>query len=240
MNPNGVILFEGKSKIDGTPIAVIMTGIAKNSNNVKTGHMLQTYVVQQNISPIESYMKGKSHAVCGDCKHSLMRTCYVNRGQGVGRVWDCYKRGNYAKLNKEIEEKIRGKKIRIGTYGDPAAVPVAVWDKLIKLASGYTAYTHQWNKPKYAYLKRICIASVDTVEEYKKAQAMGWRTFRVMPLGDTELMKKEMSCPASKEGGQKTVCAKCCSCNGLDKKWSFTIQAHGASARRYTKLMSKS
>ena len=41
---NGYILFEGKSEIDGKDIVVIATGLNVNSNNDKTGSMIQTWL----------------------------------------------------------------------------------------------------------------------------------------------------------------------------------------------------
>lgn len=37
--------------------------------------------------------------------------------------------------------------VRIGSYGDPAAVPTRVWEELVKNARNFTGYTHQW-RPK--------------------------------------------------------------------------------------------
>ena len=34
--------------------------------------------------------------------------------------------------------------IRLGSYGDPAAVPIEIWDNLCSVAANYTGYTHQW------------------------------------------------------------------------------------------------
>ena len=50
MKINGAILWEGTSSYDGQPIAVIMTGIAQASTNRKTGDMIQTYILRQDIT----------------------------------------------------------------------------------------------------------------------------------------------------------------------------------------------
>ena len=41
-NPNGRILYEGPSMLDGAPIVVIATGFAERTANAKTGSMIQT------------------------------------------------------------------------------------------------------------------------------------------------------------------------------------------------------
>jgi hypothetical protein len=43
-NPNGVILWEGASAIDGAPIVVIATGLKRGSRNGKTGAQVQTFI----------------------------------------------------------------------------------------------------------------------------------------------------------------------------------------------------
>ena len=48
---NGYILFEGKSEIDGKDIVVIATGLNVNSNNDKTGSMVQTWILCKDIDP---------------------------------------------------------------------------------------------------------------------------------------------------------------------------------------------
>jgi hypothetical protein len=49
--PNGYILYQGPSAIDGKPIVVIATGFASKSNNGKTGDMIQTWIIRQDIAP---------------------------------------------------------------------------------------------------------------------------------------------------------------------------------------------
>ena len=44
-NANGIVLWEGPSRLDGSPIVVIAVGLKASSTNTKTGGMLQTYVV---------------------------------------------------------------------------------------------------------------------------------------------------------------------------------------------------
>src|SRR3546814_4866747 len=57
----GVILYEGPSKLDGKPIAVIASGLAKASRNTKTGAMVQTYIIrtrsEEHTSELQSLMR---------------------------------------------------------------------------------------------------------------------------------------------------------------------------------------
>lgn len=64
--PAGYVLFEGPSAIDGAPVVVI--AIVK-STNVKTGNMIQTYILRADMSPLEAAGQGLDYSICGDCPH---------------------------------------------------------------------------------------------------------------------------------------------------------------------------
>lgn len=236
---NGYILWEGESLIDGTLIVAIATGFAQKSSNRKTGGMIQTYILRQDIDPVSAVRTGGDASICGDCLHrgtsdgqkNSGRTCYVNVGQGALSVWKSYLAGGYPRWAASA----CGRKVRLGTYGDPAAVPARVWASLLKYSSGHTGYTHQWRSPAFSYLRLICMASVDSPEEALLAQNMGWRTFRVGRWGETERDRKglhESLCPASAEAGKKLTCEVCLACDGAgsDRMGSIFIPAHGGTA----------
>ncbi len=233
--PNGVILYEGPSQLDGAPIVVIAVGLASKSTNRKTGAMVQTYILRSDVDPIAAIKAGKDATICGDCRHrgdgtGKGRTCYVNVGQGALAVYRAYKRGRYAYAETLID-LAAGRMVRLGTYGDPAAAPVYMWTALTHKAAGHTGYTHQWRNPKFAPLRALCMASADTVDEARQAQALGWRTFRVDLSGVIDARKGESLCPASAEAGKKLTCAQCLACNGANgRRGSIYIPAHGPSS----------
>jgi hypothetical protein len=243
--PNGVILYEGPSLLDGAPIVVIATGIASGSTNRKTGAMVQTYILRSNVEPTAAVASGGDKSICGDCRHrgtrGKQRTCYVNVGQGPLGVYRAYRRGrypvagHYANLlwlpERKNGDSCIGKDVivRLGTYGDPAAVPVRIWESLTRHCKGHTGYTHQWRTAHS--LKGLCMASVDTPEEALLAQWLGWRTFRVAMPTDLAKLPIESRCPASAEMGKKLVCSTCLACDGATgKRGSIVIQAHGGFA----------
>lgn len=234
---NGAILWRGLSRIDGAPIVAIAIGLADGSTNRKTGNMLQTYILREDVSPVDAVRTGADVSICGDCPHrgdgtGKSRTCYVNIGQGPSSVWKAYKRGLYP-LASSLAAIGARRIVRLGTYGDPAAVPVTVWDALVADAVAHTGYTHQWRGIGASYA-HLCMASADSVRDMRDAHAAGWRTFRVVTHANTvqRFRRTESVCPASEEAGKKLTCNVCRACDGTatGRKASIVIRAHGGTA----------
>lgn len=233
--PSGYIIYRGASLLDGKPIVVV--AITKSSN-AKTGDMVQTYILADNgKSPVESARLLEDVSVCGDCKHrrGMGGSCYVNLGQGARAVMDGVMRGIYPENLINAAFASHERKVRLGTYGDPAAVPAYVWESLLAGAAGHTGYTHQWASGKADHVKQWCMASADTMQEMALAKLNGWRTFRVRSDDDSHVYSKEMACPASAEQGKRLTCQDCMACSGgVDsKKASVTIVVHGSLKNRF-------
>ena len=120
--------------------------------------------------------------------------------------------------------------VRLGSYGDPMAVPEYVWRSLTSAAEYVTAYTHGANT-----MPDMVMTSADSAAEARDAWGKGERTFRVISALDKLIKGKEILCPASDEAGNRATCAACklCGGNGVKAK-SVAIVAHGA-AKRTTK-----
>ena len=235
--PTGIIVYEGPSQIDRKPIVCIAIGIKRLSKNRKTGAMIQTYILRKNINPIKAGWGGQDVSICGDCKQRRSQggACMVNFAKSPNNVWKAYKRGNYVKLNKQNVGLFKDKLIRCGYYGDPSAIPLWVWKKILKHSAGHTGYTHGWKKCNPNY-KNFLMVSVDNPEEMRLAHSKGWRTFRIRTI-EQQILKGEFSCPASEEMGKRLTCETCLACNGgSPPKGSVAIIAHGAFASRFTKL----
>jgi hypothetical protein len=249
--PNGYVVYEGPSLYDGTPIVVVVTGFAgKASANRKTGALLQSWILRADIDPIAALRAGTDTAVCGTCPHRSKASggsggCYVNVGQAPLAVWRAWKRGIYPRVSdpRELAALVAGRPLRLGSYGDPAAVPVAVWQALGSGAAFRTGYTHGWRTADPA-LRALCMASADSIADAREAQALGYRTFRVAPFGDAHRERGEARCPASAEAGYRTTCSGCPlarsvngaavpGCGGASVTGpNVVIQAHGASKAR--------
>jgi hypothetical protein len=157
-------------------------------------------------------------------------------------VWRAYKRGSYARPDAAtIAALAADLPVRLGSYGDPAAVPYAVWQNLTSRSLAHTGYTHQWRS--FPEFNRLCMASCDTVEERTHARVLGFRTFRVAARGDVTRAKAsrsadgvrdhgEVLCPASAEAGKRVTCIQCKACGGTTSraKADVMIPAHGSAA----------
>lgn len=230
------IIYEGPSLIDGMPIVVIATADSKNS---KTGDMWQTWIMRSDVDPITASRTGADVSICGDCIHkgrpsnkatgwAKERSCYVNLLFGPRAVFEAYKRGSYRRLD-DLAAIGRDRLVRIGSYGDGAAVPQHIWDELCRDAAGWTAYTHQGNVDPNRYM-----TSADSLPAAQDAWDRGERTFRVIKSMDDILLGSEILCPASAEAGKRTTCAKCKLCAGASiAAKSIAIVAHGSGAKHY-------
>lgn len=126
-----------------------------------------------------------------------------------------------------------GRMVRLGTYGDPAAVPSYIWESLTSLASGRTGYTHQSGVAGADVRPDLTMISADTLAMAEAAWSQGNRTFRVIKSVDEIVKGQEISCPASAEAGYRTTCNDCGLCAGNTvKAKSIAIIDHGPLNRK--------
>jgi len=222
------IIYKGPSLLDGEPIVVVAT---YSNRNTKTGRVVQTYILCDDINPLEASKTGADYSICGDCvmrgtpttdparKQAKGRRCYVNLGQGVLIVWRAYKRGVYQ--TGSARDMGRGRFVRVGTYGDPGAVPSHVWNELLSEASTWTAYSHQ-----SGWRPDIAMQSADNYAQAWAHWRAGRRTFRVVTGLDEIDTAHEALCPASKEAGRRVQCTACKLCKGGTAAKSIAIVEH--------------
>lgn len=253
--PKGLILHRGTSPHDGSAYVVIMP--LGKSSNIKTGGMLQTYIIREDMHPVEAVRSGGDGGVCFDCpmrglaqfpardtgkgsrlRSHRLRTCYVNTGQGPAGVYKAYIRGNYVPYCPQLHDQyIRGRRVRFGTYGEPVLLPPDLVAHLAGLSSGWTGYTHQWANPRYRDYRQWFMASVHGLAgpwSAEHARHLGWRYFRTMREGLPA--PGEVLCPASAEAGKRLTCEQCRLCDGAGVRAkgldmvSVYIPAHGGKA----------
>lgn len=221
---NSAILYQGKSELDGAPIAAVITGLDKPSSNSKTGDMLQVFFIRTDINPYDAQKSGLDVSVCGSCvmrpanevqriKLGIAHECYVITFHSVRAVYDALCRGHYQHVDDmdtdDLIDRVNGRRVRLGAYGDPMAIPYDVLvDSLKKL--GYpitTGYTHQWKRPNAKRYNKLLQASCDTVADKAKAHSLGFNT---ATISDPDAIP----CPAQKTRGKVT----CGTCTGPDKQ----------------------
>jgi len=240
MKRNSIKIYDGPSLIDpdARRIVVILTGLKSASTNTKTGDMLQTWIMLHATPPHTAQKTGEDSAVCGDCrlrpllhdKDRGTKPCYVVTFQAARSTWAANRDAPVTPLH-EVRALVARRKVRVGSYGDPMAVPDYVW----QATGSHTAYTHQWKSP-YRLMRSTTMASVHSPAERTSARQKGYRTFRIITntawnaWGGANLMDNEILCPASKEAGKLTTCARCELCNGKlginDNRKDIAIVAH--------------
>ena len=214
---NGTEIWRGPSRINGAPIVAIATW---NTANPKTGNMVQVWILPQEEEPHQAVKSGADASVCGDCPLRPLAPgngpkCYVSTFQAPLAVHRKWARGGYP-IGAPLPE---GVPVRLGTYGEPSALPVAVLRRLTRTVR-HTGYTHQWGR--FPSLRPLVMASVESLEGAREAWAKGWRTFRVV-AHPTDVSPSEILCPATTHG---TTCADCGLCNGAGSARSIAIVAH--------------
>lgn len=225
--------WEGPSPLTGAPTVLLIT---PRSSNTKTGPMAQAWLLLRDVEPFEALRTGVDRAICGDCVHRSgdTRTCYVSLFHGPMQIWRTLQAGKYPLITGEAAAAaLAGEQLRITAYGDPALVPFEVWRTLLSRAAGSVGYTHQWQTCDLRF-RSLLMASVETDREMKRAQSLGWRTFRARPHG-APLHETEFQCPASEEGGHRSTCARCQLCRGTSSPAkSVSILLHGRGAVSYS------
>ena len=236
------VIYRGPSLLDGASIVVIAI---LSGRNKKTGRVVQTYIMRADLDPRLASKTGQDYSICGDCPHrgtptldpdkaqAENRSCYVLLGQGPLIAYRGLQSGLYPTVagHDAIAAIGAGHMVRLGTYGDPAAVPAYVWESLLSQAVGHTAYSHQNGLAGAAFNPAIMMQSADSLAEAKTAWQSGRRTFRIVQSVADIVKGKEILCPASAEAGKKTSCAACGLCGGASvKAKSIAIPAHGAGA----------
>lgn len=248
-----LVVYHGPSAYDGTPIVAILQ---RGSSNSKTGAMAQLWILSADMDPITASRMGKDYSVCGNCPHrgaaapnkesgwAENRGCYVNLLHGPQKKYKAFKNGLYKRAETigEVQEFLHGQGLRLGAYGDPAALPSELCEMLAGMAEYSTSYTHGhsvWgNDGKIATVASYSMVSADSVQEALKAQSKGFRTFRVIPVaqwedkGKDSMLANEILCPASEEAGNRVKCFECKLCNGTKSKAkSIAIVAHGSTKK---------
>ena len=218
--PRGFVLYRGKSCISKQPIVAIAV---LRSSNVKTGNMIQVYILPEDISPLAALKANDNSGSCGNCPlqgnfddslgKMVDRVCYVNVGQAPEMIWKTWKNGKYPRyLPKEHDHLILGRTVRWGAYGDPAALPLRLIRRISDLAKGWTGYSHQllWiDRRRADVLAEYLMCSVDNPAQWAEAKRRNYRSFVVVQEGFQP--SNAVQCPHYSHG---VKCEDCRLCDG--------------------------
>lgn len=225
-NLNSVVVWTGPSRIDGKPLVVIVTGL-QGSTNGKTGRMIQSYILRADQCPMVAKKTGADVSICGGCPHRN-GTCYVRVYHAPRGLYAAFAAGNIPTVSlAELSELTRGESVRLGSYGDPAAAPLEIWEAYTRFAAAWTGYTHQYGRRDLQDVLKFCQVSADSVGQAEEAHRCGRGSFRVRPVGESKL-PFELDCPAPTHG---VTCLECRACSGATGR-QVSIEAHGASRGR--------
>jgi len=249
IRPQGKKLSQGYVVFETDAIVAIATGFVKPSKNAKTGPMIQIWILVKEEDPIAAVRSGNDHKVCFTCPYrnqeilvhpykrkpeitqvKVERKCYVGLEKAPLAVWKCWRAGGYPTLTDY--SVFRGRPVRFGAYGEPTKIPftivkaIAQEAKLPHPVTGkpglFTGYTHTWRNPLFQPYKEFFMASTSDAD-YAEAKSAGWRAFAVSETA----LQGAITCPASKEAGQRTQCFKCGLCAGNSRPAkNITIMAH--------------
>ena len=224
--PSSVVVWEGQSQLNHKPVVLILTGLERSSTNIKTGNMVQAVILDGTLKPTEAVQQGTDESVCGDCP-LRKGVCYVNLVPW-NQVFRAYSEKKIPHISEEVLERAKdnNRKLRITAYGDPLAVPLGVWMRLLEYFRHHTGYTHQWRRsnlnPRWT---SILMASCESKLDVLEASAQGWSTFRVRNK-EAQMMNKEIECPHVNNSDVKCANCRLCSGSGTGQR-HVVVPVHG-------------
>lgn len=225
-----------------TTVAIVTT----DSDNLKTGNMLQIWIMARNVHPVESRRTGHDSTLqCAGCPYAGNQGCYVSP-LPLMALWRAYKAGSYSHLqmgSTEWDSFFRGASVRFGAYGNPSILPLEMVESIANLSLSYTGYFHDWNIMPVSLAKsygRFLMASCEP-HNVLFAQNLGLRTFTVVSeVPESKALGIE--CLADKSGLQ---CIDCGLCDGTARSAtrsrslpSVWIRAHGYQTEKAVRNLS--
>jgi hypothetical protein len=224
--------------IEDDNVFVVSRNRTSNNKIIDKGFAVQTYTFsreQYELANSKSKFGMKDFfsldkSNCLDCKFSLNSGeggCYTHKYfqySGFLRMLRSIDRSKLTPLDNskyvEILDMSRDTYVRFGTYGEPSLLPEYMIYSMSKVSSAWTGYTHQWKKEWAKGLGRYFMASTHNQEETDEAKKLDYRSFIATLSGE----ETAVGCPASKEMGYVSNCAKCGLCSGTEGKGSKDVK----------------
>jgi len=180
-------------------------GVSAALGQSKTGP--QVYVIREDVNPAEAVKTGQSSSVCNLCplqpalvkaaKEAAKRAgmpvpelpvCYVTSHYGPRMVWATWRNGGYPKATVgQFKRLFRGRKVRLGAYGNFSNVALAIVRAIAKASAGWTLYEHNWRLERVQPMRALAIASVSTF------MRMAW--IKITLIRDSQMKKARRHSP---------------------------------------------
>ena len=178
----------------------------------------------------------------GESTINIERACYVRTEQAPTVIYKAYRAGSYPVVEPRVAANmVRGGELRVGAYGDSAALPIGAVRPLADAAEILTNYTHApgYSPRRAKRLAPFTMASADSPGQALAYQEQGFRTFRVSPNYTTrddgtrlvsDLLPGERQCPKTLD--HSVTCIACGICDGNRRGIAAHIAApvHGRGA----------
>jgi hypothetical protein len=212
-------------------VVAVVTGTEKPSENAKTGWMAQVWILPQSGLGAD-----EQRTVCLRCplqpalrdrRPEGVSQCYVPKHRAPTQVWRNWRAGKYPQIQPDA---LRRRMVRWGAWGEPVLVPESIVREVNECAAGWTGYTHAWRAARFQSYRRWLMASVESEADAIQAQAMGWRTYRMLQAEENPLAT-ELPCPGrlSFADAHGTTCDRCLKCDGRTEREgadNITVRQH--------------
>lgn len=243
MSQSSQVFFSGKPfSVIEIPSAIrpdrnVVIVAKYNANNKKTGLMVQISILDtslnlRKIDGSEENGQGCSRPQCSAFDGCYVRSFFAHVGS-IDKNLNDYRAGTLPKMNwVSFMALINGLDVRLGEFGDPAAMGLRYVEEIARRARKHTGYTHRW-KSCDQDLRFFLMASVENQPDYDLARKMGWKCFYV---GGNPVKGDVMQCP--NEGPSGLLCNQCGLCKGANAKFSISIEPHGQQKKKIGVLTS--
>ena len=207
------------------------------STNRKFGAAIQLWIVPRSKTVTDSRRDKSDAKIQGKgCKLASNKGCYVGSYYVDATQRAHWRRDETPATVAQIIKLVSGKFVRFGAYGNPSLIPLRIMRLIVKHASGYAGYFHDWHlmtPAKATNYGKYLMASCEP-DNRADAQKLGLRTFTTRNATDP-IPGNDIDCPSSR-GVQ---CSDCQLCSGTSKKArSISIPIHGYQAKSASRSIS--
>lgn len=226
----------------------INIAVVARSSNVKTGDIPTVWVGRSLAESRES---------CDGCPLLESGDCYAQYGSPSFAIASVRRAAKRAKswrrytIHRALADRAPSARfVRFSALGDTARADRAQVEEALAAtdAAGLAVvgYTHFYRERRAAYLRGRLMASVQSIDEAREANARGWRAAIVMPAGTTGTLRDDagnvfaVECPAiaAARYGKTFTCNDCAStkrgalCDASRDLPNVYFADHGPRARK--------